>query len=134
MNRKMTLAEATYINFATFRKSGQAVETPVWFAPDIDTEPKTDKIIFYIFSAGEAGKIKRLRNSSRSKIAPCNFSGKILGDWSDTEAVILSGEHDVSMAHQALIHKYGWQMRGTDLASKFSGRFNQRAYIKIQLN
>jgi hypothetical protein len=133
MTGKITLADASYINFATFRKSGQGVETPVWFAPDIETTANADTINFYIFSAGEAGKVKRLRNSPRSRIAPCNYSGKILGDWTDTEAFILSSEHDLSTAHQALIHKYGWQMRGTDFASKLSGRFNQRAYIKIQL-
>ena len=51
----MTLDQAAYFSLATFRKSGVAVETPVWFAGDKQT--------YYVFSAGQAGKVKRLRNS-----------------------------------------------------------------------
>ena len=49
----MQLATADYFNLATFRKNGNAVATPVWFAPHGDT--------FYVFSAGDAGKVKRIR-------------------------------------------------------------------------
>ncbi len=56
------LEDGRYINLATYRRSGVAVETPVWFAKDSGR--------FYVFSAGNAGKVKRLRSSSR-------LSGKI---------------------------------------------------------
>ena len=49
------LAGENYINLATFRKSGKAVETPIWFAHAEGS--------YYAFSAGNAGKVKRLRNS-----------------------------------------------------------------------
>jgi hypothetical protein len=42
------LADANYFSLATFRKNGNAVATPVWFAPAGNT--------FYVFSAGDAGK------------------------------------------------------------------------------
>ena len=80
------LKKANYLSLATFRKSGVAVETPVWFAEENDA--------FYIFSAGNAGKVKRLHNSSRSRIAACTMSGKITGDWSDTEGHLLSEPGD----------------------------------------
>ena len=44
-----SLEAGSYISFATRRKSGDFVATPVWFAPDGDS--------YYLFSAGEAGKV-----------------------------------------------------------------------------
>ena len=41
----MQLADADYFSLATFRRNGNAVPTPVWFAPAGDT--------FYVFSAGQ---------------------------------------------------------------------------------
>ena len=120
-----SLATATYCSFATFRKNGDKVATPVWFA-ELDGH-------YYIFSAGNAGKIKRLRNAKRSQMAVCNFSGKVQGEWHDTEAEIISNAEDVATARQALINKYGWQMRLTDLASTLGGKMNKRAYIRVSL-
>ena len=117
------LKKANYLSLATFRKSGVAVETAVWFAEENDT--------FYIFSAGNAGKVKRLRNSSRSRIAACTMSGKITGDWIDTEGHLLSEPGDAKEALGALRRKYGWQMLLTDCLSTLSGKMQRRIYIKV---
>ena len=130
----MHLNDASYISFSTYRKNGDSVETPVWFAPDINRDSIEDKNSYYIFSAGEAGKVKRLRNFSRSSIAPCTVTGRILGDWHDSEAVILESDEQIKTAHAALVKHYGWQMRMLDISSKLSGKFNKRAYIKVTLN
>ena len=47
------LEGGNYISLATRKRSGEWVATPVWFAPDGGS--------YYVFSAGNAGKIKRLR-------------------------------------------------------------------------
>ncbi len=121
----LPLAKARYLNLATFRKSGVAVETPVWFAEINDR--------LYVFSAGNAGKVKRLRNSPRSRIAPCDMKGQILGSWQETESVLVSDSEEVKRAHIALRRKYGWQMALTDLLALLSGRLQSRAYIAISL-
>lgn len=121
----MTLDQAAYFSLATFRKTGVAVETPVWFAGD--------KQAYYVFSAGQAGKVKRLRNSPKSRVAVCNVIGKILGEWQDSEAFILTSDEEIRQAHNALIKKYGWQMRLTDLGSWLTGKKTKRAYIKVVL-
>lgn len=118
-----TLKKAKYLSLATFRKSGVAVETPVWFADEGDA--------YYIFSARDAGKVKRLRNSPRSRIAACTVSGKVTGDWIDTEAQVLQDAADTDTALSALRRKYGWQMRITDCMSMLSGKMNKRAYIRV---
>src|SRR6266545_2714344 len=69
-----------YVNLATFRKTGAEVKTPVWFAA---VGPK-----LYVYTAGKAGKAKRLHNSSRARFAPCDVRGKVQGEWRDTNARI----------------------------------------------
>ena len=117
------LKRAKYLSLATFRKSGVAVETPVWFAEEDEA--------FYIFSAGEAGKVKRLRNSPRSRIAACTATGRLTGEWVGSEAVVLSDSGDLDHALDALHRKYGWQMVMTDFLSGLSGKMRKRAYIKV---
>jgi PPOX class probable F420-dependent enzyme len=119
----LTLAEARYLNLATFRKSGVAVETPVWFV-ELDGR-------YYVFSAGNAGKVKRLRNSPRSRIAPCDMRGKVLGSWQEAESVLVSDPDEIVRAHDALRRKYGWQMALTDFFSRLAGKIQTRAYIAI---
>jgi PPOX class probable F420-dependent enzyme len=121
----MKLAEASYLNLATFRKTGAEIHTPVWFAQ------QTDKI--YLFSNGEAGKVKRLRNSHRARVAPCDVRGKVLGDWLDAEARLLVDDIDSARAHQALLGKYGWQMATLDFFAKLFGRARQRVFIEVRL-
>ena len=121
-----TLETATYANFATFRKSGAKVATPVWFAPH--------KQGYAVFSAGDAGKVKRLRNSAQAELAPCTYSGKLLGDWVDAEAFVLEDESECEAARRALVAKYGWMMRMTDFSSRLAGRYHRRAYIYIRVN
>lgn len=120
-----TLANAQYLNLATFRKNGTEVHTPVWFAQEGDT--------YYLFSNGEAGKVKRLRNSPRARAAPCDVRGKLLGDWREGQATLLTGPED-EHAHRALRHKYGWQMALLDFFAGLSGRKRQRAYIALRLD
>jgi PPOX class probable F420-dependent enzyme len=119
------LEHAQYVSLATFRRSGEAVATPVWAAPTNGS--------FYVFSAGEAGKIKRLRNSDQARIARCDSRGRLQGDWHDARAVIIDEINEARTALAALREKYGWQMWLTDFASRLIGKFEKRAYIKVTL-
>ena len=119
------LESARYLSLETFRRSGVGVATPVWFAERDST--------CYIFSAGDAGKVKRLRNSPRSRIAPCTVTGRLTGEWLDAEGRVLTDPDETARALQALRRKYGWQMRVTDLLSTLGGRMKSRAYIAVRL-
>ena len=99
-----------YVSLRTYRKSGIAVDTAVW-CTHID-----DNI--YVFSAGEAGKVKRLRNSSTAQLAKCDARGKLLGEWVDAEAVLISDAAEVKAAQAAFRRKYGWQMFMADWGAK----------------
>ena len=118
------LAAARYVNLVTFKRSGDAVETPVWCAPDGDE--------LFVFSAGDAGKVKRLRNSDRARLAPCDFKGGLLGEWYEAWGVQIFEAAEVTRALRALRAKYGWQMRITNFFSRLSGRINQRAVVRLE--
>jgi len=122
-HEKEFLEGGSYLSFATRKRSGDWVATPVWFAPDGGS--------YYVFSAGGAGKVKRLRNFSEARIAACTMRGTLTGDWSDAQAYVLSSPGDEQTALQALRRKYGLQMRIADFFSNLTGKTARRAYIRI---
>jgi PPOX class probable F420-dependent enzyme len=119
------LRRARYVSLATFRRSGVPVATPVWCAEDGGE--------FFVFSAGNAGKVKRLRNSSRARLAVCDARGGSVGEWHDADAFLVEEPAEVARALGALRRKYGWQMWLADAGARLTGRFDQRTYIRIRL-
>ena len=77
-NHPNSMQSGNYISLATRKRSGDWVATPVWFAPDNGH--------YYVFSAGDAGKVKRLRNFSEARIAPCTMTGTVTGEWQASPA------------------------------------------------
>ncbi|MCB1853581.1 MAG: PPOX class F420-dependent oxidoreductase [Halieaceae bacterium] len=118
------LEGGNYISFATRKKSGEFVATPVWFAPEGDS--------YYLFSAGQAGKVKRLRNFSQARIAACTVTGTLTGEWLDTAAFLLETPAEERQALQALRRKYGWQMAIGDCFARLTGKMQRRRYIRVQ--
>ena len=114
-----------YVSLATYRKTGAEVRTPVWAAEDNGR--------FYVFSEARAGKVKRLRNNDRARLAECNMRGKILGPWCNARARIVNDEQTIKRAYAALHAKYGLQMKIADLFSKLTGRYDKRAMIEIEM-
>ena len=118
-----TLKGEKYLSLATFRKSGAEVKTPVWFAQ------QDGKL--YAFTMANSGKVKRLRNFSRSRVAACDVRGNIHGEWIDTETVILTEPDDQEKARLALRRKYRLQMWIADVFGSVTGRRQRRAYLEI---
>ena len=106
-----------YISLATFRKSGTAVNTPVWFADD-------DGKIF-IFTNPNSGKVKRIRNNPEVRVAPSTMRGRITGPEFPGRARLLSPAESAH-ARQLLERKY-WLMRVPFLWSKDS------AFVQVDL-
>ena len=119
------LARAPYVSLVTYRRSGAAVATPVWCAADGDD--------FFVFSAGDAGKMKRLRVGQRAACAICDVRGKRLSGERPARAEIITAEDDVARALAALRRKYGWQMWLADTLSRLTGKMSRRGYIRFRL-
>ena len=94
------LGREQFIALTTFRKTGQAVTTPVWFAQSLGT--------IYVETHGDAGKLKRLRRSGHVTLAPCTYSGKVTGAVSVGNARILTESEECTAASVALAKKYGF--------------------------
>ena len=50
-----------YLNLETFKKSGEGVKTPVWFAPDPSVRLDSRDAKLYVYTLGVSGKVKRMR-------------------------------------------------------------------------
>lgn len=80
-----------YLNLETFKKRGEGVKTPVWFAADPPGQLGSSEAKLFAYTLGVSGKVKRIRNNSRVRIAPCTAGGKLLGDWMEARAEIVTG-------------------------------------------
>lgn len=118
------LERGAYVSFSTRKRSGEFVPTAVWFAPGDGG--------YYLFSAGNAGKVKRLRNFSEVRLAPCTVTGRVTGDWLPAQAFLLEDPKSIARALTALRRKYGWQMHLLDALSRVAGKLDRRAYIRVE--
>ena len=113
-----------YISLVTYKRNGDGVETPVWFA-DLDGR-------YYVFSEGDAFKVKRLRRNSAVKAAPCRMLGTVTGEWTKGNGRIVTDDTRlVARAEQAFVAKYGWQIRLFDAVSKLAGKYPKRAWLEL---
>ncbi len=104
---------AKYLSLETYRKNGQPMPTAVWFAA-LDGA--------YVFQTHvNAGKVKRIRNNPRVRIAPCDMRGNVLGPYVDAEAQIITGTPLALAAQQTLAKKYGLQKKLFDLLNRKRG-------------
>lgn len=110
-----------YLNLETFKKDGTGVKTPVWFAADSSSSLDSNDARLYVYTIGVSGKVKRIRNNPRVKIAPCDMRGKVLGDWVDAQAQIVIGEED-ARGVQLLNKKYFPWKQLLDFFAKFRNR------------
>ena len=99
MNSLEQFSKKKYLNLETFRKSGESVQTPVWFVQAGET--------FYIQTVANSGKVKRIRHNGRVNIVPCKMDGKLNGSWVPAKAREVT-DPEVSMAADRLLdQKYG---------------------------
>jgi PPOX class probable F420-dependent enzyme len=116
-------ANEKYLNLETYRRDGTPVLTPVWFAEENG--------ILYIYSLANAGKVKRIRNNVRVRVAPCDMRGKLKGDWVQGRARILAAR-EAAHGHMLLDKKYGLMKKAGNLFSKLMSR--DRLVIAIELD
>jgi len=111
--------KAKYFSLETFRKTGTGVRTPVWFARDPASSDTLTR--FYVYTLPDSGKVKRIRNDPKVRIAPCNMRGDVRGAWVDAQSRLCSGD-EVEKGQSLLIQKYGLAKRIGDFFSGLRGR------------
>ena len=90
-NNFAALDRHNYLSLETFRKNGAGVRTPVWFAADPTGDIRSSGAKLYIYTIENTPKVKRVRNNPSVKIAPCNRTGGLLGDWIEAKARVAEG-------------------------------------------
>ena len=90
-----------YISLSSFRRSGAAVATPLWFA---EADGK-----LYFMTRSDSAKFKRIRNRADVKVAPCTMRGRVTGPEFPAMARVLP-EADWPAARGLLARKY-WLMK-----------------------
>lgn len=95
----------SYLSLETYRKTGAALQTPVWFVQDGD--------MFYVHTQARTGKVKRIRNNGSVRVAPCDQRGGIKGDWVVATASVVP-EAGVERINKLMASKYGlmWTLFG----------------------
>ena len=92
------LGAEKYLLLTTFRKDGRAVSTPLWVVPD------GTGLAFW--TPDNTGKIKRIRNSGRVTVQPCDVRGNPRGEVVEGQARI-GDQADRLRIGRGLKKKYG---------------------------
>jgi hypothetical protein len=122
MSPASPFAGQSYFSLETYRKSGVAVATPVWFAEDAPG-------VYYVYSEADAGKVKRVRHNPAVRIAPCTMRGQVTGAWVAARARVVDDATGIARGHQLLRRKYLLK-RVFDFLHRFGGK--PRAVIEIR--
>jgi PPOX class probable F420-dependent enzyme len=93
-----SLENQKYISLTTFRRTGAAVATPVWFVQLQNT--------LYIYTDATAGKVKRIRNNPQVQLASCTMLGKVKGPLITGVARIVTDPQEQVRAEAASNAKY----------------------------
>lgn len=112
-----------YLNLETFKKSGQGVKTPVWFAMEDG--------VLYTRTMANSWKVKRLNRDPRIKVAPSDARGEPLGNWVDGRAYEVTDPAAAAHVNSLMNKKYGLLKRGFDLMGKLRGR--QMTAVRIEI-
>lgn len=112
----------SYMSLTIYRKNGQPVSTPVWFAMEGDK--------LYVLTLGDAGKVKRIRNQPQVLVAPCKVNGEVVGEAVTGIARVLDADSG-QYANRLLTRKYGLFKRLFDLVHRITGRYATRVYLEI---
>lgn len=116
-----------FLSLETFRKNGVGVKTPVWFAQEGDT--------LYIWTVGDSGKIKRIRNNPRVNIAPCKRFGEVTGEWMVAQASVDDSTAAVRHVEVLLSRKLGFVFTMFRLIDRLRVRWrgSHRVCVKVSL-
>jgi len=118
------LRNQQYISLTTYRKTGQAMATPVWF---VDAGS-----VIYIWTEGSSGKVKRLRNNQKVELAASDGRGKILGPAFQATGRVFNLENDPASykkADDAMKKKYGFGLA----MFRFIGKLSGKKYVFIEV-
>ncbi|GFG69456.1 PPOX class F420-dependent oxidoreductase [Mycolicibacter senuensis] len=106
------IAKSNYLLLTTFTKDGRAKPTPVWAAPDGDR--------LLVITQESAWKVKRIRNTPRVTLTPCDMRGRPTGEPVEAVATVLDKAHNGAV-YAAIGRRYPIVGRVFNVFSKLRG-------------
>ena len=123
MNGLASFDGHTYLNLETYRRTGEAMPTPVWFV--------SFEGALYVRTIAGSGKVKRARNQPSVRVAPCAADGRLLGAWIAARAVETVDAATAARVAELLLEKYGPQVKEFEQRTIQSGQ--RYTVIQIEL-
>ena len=111
-----------YFNLGALKRDGSYVDTPVWLAKGSSGD------VFYVLANVMSGKVKRLRNVDSTRIAICDWKGRLKGDWELASAELVTESVDMIRLFRS---KYGLQFYVFEFFSWLSGKRKERQMILV---
>jgi PPOX class probable F420-dependent enzyme len=125
MSEPNPFARQSYISVETYRKNGQPVRTPVWFAQN-----ETCREV-YVWTDITSGKAKRIRNNPEVKLAPSNGTGTPKGPYQLALAHLSTeGSPEFKTGVELINKKYGLLKK---IFEMISGSKEQHTLIVLKL-
>jgi len=102
-NSAEVLKSAKYVSLITFRKSGEPVRSPVWFAQFGDNPN-----CYGVITETNAGKVKRIRANSKIEVQVCDIKGGVEPNAQrfSGDAHLVTGAEAVAV-RKAISKRYG---------------------------
>jgi uncharacterized protein len=99
------LGDKRFVSLTTFRRSGEPVSTPVWVGRDGDA--------LIVTTPESSGKVKRIRNSQRVEVRPCNRMGRVEEGTENVAGVarLLTDDKNRKRLTEVIRRKYKFEYR-----------------------
>jgi PPOX class probable F420-dependent enzyme len=116
------LKSAKYVSLITFRKSGEPVRSPVWFA-QFGENPNS----YGVITETNAGKVKRIRANSKIEIQVCDIKGGVEPDAQKFSGVahLVIGAEAVAV-RKAISKRYGLTYKLFSIYHSVSSLFKKK--------
>lgn len=111
-NKLAQFSNQRYVCLETYKKDGQGVRTPLWFAEH--------QGILYMRTPAQSAKVRRIRNIPRVRIVPSDVRGGPTGEWMDGRAQLIEAA-EAEWVNQLIKQKYGLLKRLIDIRSRLKG-------------
>lgn len=116
------LRTAKYISLITFRKSGDPVRSPVWFARFGEGENS-----YGVITETNSGKVKRIRGNHQVEVQVCDAKGNVAPDAVKFSGIARLVVDDEAVAvRQTIAKRYGLTYKLFSIYLVISGLFKKK--------
>lgn len=117
------IAKSRYVLLTTFTKDGRPKPTAIWAARDGDR--------LLVITEAHAWKVKRIRNTPRVTLAPCDMRGNQKGEAIEAVAAILD-KSQTGAVYDAIGKRYGVVGKVFNLVSKFRNGMDRNIGLELR--